>query len=320
MKKKDNGMSPDMLNDAMSSTSIPVFTTTNEGNKNESQNPLQKQKESNSIQKELIKVDFDKQTVSARALYHFFGLAERFSAWWTRMVSYGLEENVDFATVGKTTVVNNGGTKEIGDYLLTIEAAKNIAMIQRCEKGKQARQYFINIEKLFLNSVKSTQTTSKTPVSLFENLRSIASQCESYLQQMQEDYASKTDGLEKQCLELSQQKSMQNLQIERSVDFLSQKVEIALNDFVTEVANKGVSSVSTSPKASYTAHKFPHIYQLWYSELSEVFSTTDAELIGLKYNISRTTIFRLLRNQDFNPPLFRKLRYGKYEKLHAHIN
>jgi hypothetical protein len=80
-----------------------------------------------------------------------------------------------------------------------------------------------------------------------------------------------------------------------------------------------MSSISTTRKATYNAHKFPHIYQLWYSELSEVFSTTDAERIGLKYNISRTSIFRMLRNQDFNPPLFRKLRYGKYEKFYIDI-
>jgi phage anti-repressor protein len=141
MKKKSNGMSPDMFHDATPSTPIPFFIPINEGTKNESQNLLQKN--GNSIQTELIKVDFDKQTVSARALYNFFGLAERFSVWCARMFSYGLEENVDFTTVGFHTVVNQGGTKEIGDYLLTIEAAKHIAMVQRCEKGKQARQYFI---------------------------------------------------------------------------------------------------------------------------------------------------------------------------------
>ena len=98
-------MSPDMLHDATPSTPIPVFTSFNEVNKNDSSNLLQIVPDGNSIQKELIKNDFDKQTVSARALYHFFGLAERFSAWWTRMVSYGLEDTVDFATVGKPMTI-----------------------------------------------------------------------------------------------------------------------------------------------------------------------------------------------------------------------
>jgi hypothetical protein len=99
MKKKSNGMSPDMFHDATSSTPIPVFTTANNSTKNESSNLLQNVPDGNSIQKELIKIDFDKQTVSARALYDFLELAERFSKWFQRMISYVLVENVDFTVV-----------------------------------------------------------------------------------------------------------------------------------------------------------------------------------------------------------------------------
>jgi phage anti-repressor protein len=146
MKKKSDGMSPDMFRDATSSRPISVFTTTNEGAKNESQNPLQAVTEDLTgvgkptpviFQNEIIKVDFDKQTVSARALYEFFAPAERFHFWCKRMFSYGLVENVDFTTVNFLTVVNKGGTKENWDYLLTIDAAKNIAMVQRSEKNKK---------------------------------------------------------------------------------------------------------------------------------------------------------------------------------------
>jgi phage anti-repressor protein len=169
MKKKSNGMSPDMFHDATSSTPIPVFTSINEGTKNESQNLLQKETEGNSIQTELIKIDFDKQTVSARVLYAFFEIGERFSKWWQRMVLYGLEKNVDFTTVPFGTVVNQGGIKEIGDYLLTIEAAKHVAMVQRSAKGKQARQYFINVEKMYLKTLSNKQT-SDTIVEKIRNL------------------------------------------------------------------------------------------------------------------------------------------------------
>jgi phage anti-repressor protein len=71
-------MSPNMFHDATSSTPIPVFTT-NEETKNESKNLLQKENDYKSIQNELIKVDFDNKTVSARALYEFLGRKERFS-------------------------------------------------------------------------------------------------------------------------------------------------------------------------------------------------------------------------------------------------
>jgi phage anti-repressor protein len=153
----------------MSSTPIPVFTTANDSTKNESSNLSLKEPDGNSIQTELIKIDFDKQTVSARVLYAFFEIGERFSKWWQRMVLYGLEKNVDFTTVPFGTVVNQGGIKEIGDYLLTIEAAKHVAMVQRSAKGKQARQYFINVEKMYLKTLSNKQT-SDTIVEKIRNL------------------------------------------------------------------------------------------------------------------------------------------------------
>jgi phage anti-repressor protein len=246
MKKKLNDMSQDMFNDAMSSTPIPVFTTVNDAAKNETSDPFTKVPEvswdGNQIKNELIKIDFDKQTVSARALHEFFELAERFSAWCKRMFSYGLVENVDFATVGFPTVVNNNGTKEIGDYLLTIDAAKHIAMVQRSEKGRQARNYFINIEKLYWKNVNSknqnpvtsvASVTSDIPVSLLENLNSIAAQLDHLRssvvqlekknfqqQQMQSNYDSlveKTLVLEKQFVEQAEFYNLKAEYIERTI-------------------------------------------------------------------------------------------------------
>jgi phage anti-repressor protein len=246
MKKKSNGMSPDMFHDAMSSTPIPVFTTANEVDKNELQNPLQNVTEDFTgvkkltpvnLQAEIIKVNFDKQTVSARALYDFFGGVERFSAWWTRMVSYGLEENVDFTTVGFHTVVNQGGTKEIGDYLLTIDAAKNIAMVQRSEKGKQARQYFINVEKMYLKSVVANNQKPETSNSLVENFKKLLVQLETEIiqnQQVKKDYdylVEKIVVLEKQITQHHDLKNWKGKYIERT---FSQKVDRALKETFTE--------------------------------------------------------------------------------------
>jgi phage anti-repressor protein len=354
MKKKSNDMSFDMFNDAMSSTSIPVFTNANDATKNDTPKvpevPFTKVPEAsfdgNRIQNELIKIDFDKQTVSARALYEFFELEERFSIWCKRMFSYGLVENVDFTTVGFRTVVKNGGTKEIGDYLLTIDAAKHIAMVQRTEKGFQARNYFINIEKLYLKSIFSKQTVEvSTP--LLENFKNLLVQLETEMsqqQQLQKNY----DHLVEKTVDLENQVAQQNLlqkKIDSLVDktvvlekqmeqhnllqdlkqiYIKQKVDRALTDGFTEVDNivavdKMVEPLSRIGNSGHLkiANSLPPIYQMWYSELSDVFSTTDAERIGLKYDISRTTIFRILKNQISNIPLFRKLRYGKYEKMNT---
>ena len=98
------------------------------------------------MNKELIKINND-GLVSARELYEFLGATERFSAWFDRYCKYGFEENIDYTSVKSFTVVNNGAKKEIQDYALTIDMAKEFSMLSRSEKGKQARKYFIQIEK-----------------------------------------------------------------------------------------------------------------------------------------------------------------------------
>jgi phage anti-repressor protein len=238
MKKKSNGMSPDMFHDATSSTPIPVFTSINEGTKNESKNLLQNVPDGNSIQNELIKIDFDKQTVSARALYEFFAPAERFHFWCKRMFSYGLVENVDFTTVNFLTVVNKGGTKEIGDYLLTIEAAKNIAMVQRNEKGKQARNYFINIEKLYLKNLYSNNQTDAT---LIKKIRNLLGENEGEMVP-QNDYqllAEKNVALEKKLAELSNFYNLKDEYIERTI---SKKIDTALKTSFKEAEQMKISN------------------------------------------------------------------------------
>lgn len=86
--------------------------------------------------------------VSARDLYKGLEVTDRFSRWFERMCEYGFEENIDYWGVKSSTQQNQyGGTKEIQDYALKIDMAKEISMIQRNEKGKQVRKYFIKIEK-----------------------------------------------------------------------------------------------------------------------------------------------------------------------------
>ena len=85
--------------------------------------------------------------VSARNLYKGLEITDRFSRWFERMCEYGFTENEDYTSVKSSTVVNNGAVKELQDYALKIDMAKEISMIQRNEKGKQIRKYFIECEK-----------------------------------------------------------------------------------------------------------------------------------------------------------------------------
>lgn len=86
-------------------------------------------------------------TVSARELYEKLDIHERFSKWFERMKAYGFEEGTDFTSVPFGTVVNNGARRELQDYALTLDTAKQICMLQRSEKGRIFREYFIQVEK-----------------------------------------------------------------------------------------------------------------------------------------------------------------------------
>ncbi len=96
--------------------------------------------------KDLIKITTNEQgsnVVSARELYDFLEVKTEFSKWCTRMFEYGFEENKDYSLV---KIGERSAHNKI-DYALTLDTSKEIAMVQRTEKGKQARQYFIDCEK-----------------------------------------------------------------------------------------------------------------------------------------------------------------------------
>ena len=92
----------------------------------------------------------DKLTLSARELHKELNIAGRFSRWFEQMSEYGFEENVDYTSVQNCTEVqNNGGiqVRELQDYRITLDMAKEIAMLQRNEKGKEIRRKLIELEK-----------------------------------------------------------------------------------------------------------------------------------------------------------------------------
>lgn len=95
---------------------------------------------------ELLKVNYDNDriTLSARELHKFLGVTERFGNWFERMNQYGFQESIDY--LGRK-VFNTQAHQELQDYEITLDMAKEIAMIQRSDKGKEVRQYFLELER-----------------------------------------------------------------------------------------------------------------------------------------------------------------------------
>lgn len=101
---------------------------------------------------ELLKINYEAEqpTVSARDLHEALEINTRFNDWFSRMAEYGFENGVDFNLLKNEKVRLEGNRevkRDIMDYQISVDMAKQICMIQRSEKGKQYRQYFIDLEK-----------------------------------------------------------------------------------------------------------------------------------------------------------------------------
>lgn len=135
----------------------------------------------------LIKIDNrdGRQTVNARELHAFLEVGKVFAAWiQERIEQYGFVENQDFI-IFSDSGKNSSGIK-VGrpskEYHISIDMAKELAMVERNEKGKQARQYFIECERI-----------AKDPMALLADPKRLL--------QLTEHYAKRTIELENQIAE-----------------------------------------------------------------------------------------------------------------------
>nr|DAY70786.1 MAG TPA: KilAC domain protein [Caudoviricetes sp.] len=98
---------------------------------------------------ELLKVNYanDRITLSARELHEFLEIETPFKKWFGRMAEYGFSQEIDYREVMDKIVQNPKGGRPSTDYEITLDMAKEIAMIQRSDKGKEVRQYFLELER-----------------------------------------------------------------------------------------------------------------------------------------------------------------------------
>lgn len=92
-----------------------------------------------------INYETEQPTVSARELHEGLEINTRFNDWFSRMTEYGFENGKDFYS--KMSKTSETGGRPAVDYQISIDMAKQICMIQRNEKGRLYRQYFLDLEK-----------------------------------------------------------------------------------------------------------------------------------------------------------------------------
>ncbi|WP_407346366.1 ORF6C domain-containing protein [Lactococcus petauri] len=105
------------------------------------------------------------QVVSGRELHNFLEVKTPYHIWFERMAEYGFTENVDF--IGFEQKSSKLGGRPSVDHALKLDMAKEISMIQRTAKGKEARQYFIQVEKEY-------KQQQQVPLTLDQQIAAIA--------------------------------------------------------------------------------------------------------------------------------------------------
>ncbi|EMV6193903.1 antA/AntB antirepressor family protein [Escherichia coli] len=137
--------------------------------------------------------------VNARDLHTFLGVGKRFASWITeRIAEYGFVENQDYILVsnlGKQTSGRGGHNRK--DYHLTLDTAKELAMVEHNEKGRQIRRYFIECEKKLRSMQPAQQFTDEEIILLcymqvqMEKAQDISKRLYPILKELNSSYASK---------------------------------------------------------------------------------------------------------------------------------
>ncbi|AEF25726.1 phage antirepressor KilAC domain-containing protein [Streptococcus parauberis] len=101
---------------------------------------------------ELINITLNENhepVVSGRDLHKVLEIKTQYTKWLERMSEYGFEENIDYIAISQKRLTAQGNNTEFTDHVLKMDMAKEIAMLQRNEKSKEVRKYFIQVEKDF---------------------------------------------------------------------------------------------------------------------------------------------------------------------------
>ncbi|WP_347962656.1 ORF6C domain-containing protein [Lactococcus formosensis] len=101
--------------------------------------------------------------VSGRELHEFLEVESNYTTWFNRMTEYGFTEEIDFIPI----LEKSSGGRPSQDHALKLDMAKEISMIQRTAKGKEARQYFIQVEKEY-------KQQQQVPLTLDQQIAAIA--------------------------------------------------------------------------------------------------------------------------------------------------
>ncbi|ELG6710987.1 antA/AntB antirepressor family protein [Escherichia coli] len=135
--------------------------------------------------------------VNARDLHTFLDVGKRFASWIVeRIAEYGFVENQDFMIISQVREKIGRG-RPAKDYHLTLDTAKELAMVERNEKGRQIRRYFIECEKKLRSMQPAQQFTDEEIILLcymqvqMENAQDLSKHLYPIMKELNSSYTNK---------------------------------------------------------------------------------------------------------------------------------
>lgn len=221
---------------------------------------------------ELIKIieREGRQLVSGRELHEFLEIGTKYKDWFPRMVEYGFDEEIDFVRVAQKRATNNSRNPvtTVIDHAISIDMAKEISMIQRTEKGKAARQYFIKCEK------KLKEVKKLSPMELMElQFRALKEQEEKIVQ-----VENKVDKLEEDMpLFQIDCKEIQALVRKKGIEALGGYRSIAYND--NSLRGKVYSDIQQQIRREFGVSRYEAIKRSQLETAKEILSNYKVPLV-----------------------------------------
>ncbi|MYY55274.1 ORF6C domain-containing protein [Ligilactobacillus salivarius] len=205
---------------------------------------------------ELIKITKDVQgnsVVSGRDLHDFLEVQTKYLDWFNRMIEYGFTENIDFSTINELSQKKEGSRfvkRNIVNHAITLDMAKEISMIQRTEKGKQARQYFIEVEKAFKEQYRLPQTPEEKLALTME----VTTRLNKRIGKIEEDL---DDIKNKQEIDSTQRYKLKKARNKKAVEVLSGKESDAYQD--KSLTRKVFRTLERDLKDSFTISRYENL-------------------------------------------------------------
>ena len=252
---------------------------------------------------ELVKINENEKgdiLINGRELHQFLEVKTKYIDWVNRMLEYGFEENIDFIEFNELSQKKEGSRlveRTVKTHMLKISMAKEIAMLQRNEKGKQIRLYFIEIENRYNDPMYQLAKSLKYANNLIESKNNEIKNLMIENQQKQEIIEVQQPKVEYYDKVTNSKKATGMSEVAKLLKFKIKNRPVGRNTLFEILRNNDILDRYNQPYQRFINQGYFEVRQTFNSYTGEPYYTTLVTSKGIEY------IFKLLR----------KLGYEEYE-------